>query len=69
MENVYLVIREKGNVIVSIMYSKFDGCYHFVNLTKEHICECGFETIFEAVGDMDSKKANGEIVDYIRLDV
>lgn len=69
MEQIYLVIRKKGNVVVSIMYNRFDGTYHFVNLTKGHICECAFETVFDALGDMDTKKNNGEIIDYIRLDV
>ena len=69
MENLYLVIRKKGNVVVSIMHNRFDGTYHFVNLTKGHICECGFETVFEAIGDMETKKASGEIIDFIRLDV
>lgn len=69
MENVYHVIREKGNVIVSIMYSRFDGCYHFVNLTKGHICECAFETVFHAIGDMEEKKDRGEIIDFIKIEV
>ena len=45
MENTYLVIREKGNVIVSIMFSEFSESYHFVNITKSHICKCTFKTI------------------------
>ena len=69
MENLYLVIRKKGNVVVSIMYNRLDGTYHFVNLTKGHICERGFETVFEAIGDMEIKKENGEIIDFVRLDV
>ncbi len=69
MEDLYLVIRKKGNVVVSIMYNRADGTYHFVNLTKGHICECGFETVFEAIGDMEERKENGEIIDFVRLDV
>ena len=67
MENIYLVVREKGDVIVSIMYSRFDDKYHFVNLTKGHICKCGFETVHEAVEDMKIKKADGEIINYIEI--
>lgn len=37
MNNVYLVIREKDSVIVSIMFNKLDHTYSFVNLTKGHI--------------------------------
>lgn len=68
MENIYFVIREKGNVIVSIMFSEFNGSYHFVNLTKGHICSCEFETVFDAVNDMKNKKDNGEIIDFIKME-
>lgn len=68
MENIYLVIREKGNVIVSIMFSEFNGSYHFVNLTKGHICSCEFETVFDAVNYMQNKKDNGEIIDFIKME-
>ena len=67
MENIYLVIRNKGNVIVSIMFNRFNGSYHFVNLTKGHICSCEFETIYDAIDDMQSKKNNGEIIDFIKI--
>ena len=67
MENIYLVIRDRGNVIVSIMFNRFNGSYHFVNLTKGHICSCEFETIYDAIDDMQSKKNNGEIIDFIKI--
>ena len=68
MENIYLVIREKGNVIVSIMYSRYNAKYHFVNLTKGHICSCDLNNVYDAVADMQNKKDNGEIIDFIRID-
>lgn len=68
MENLYLVIREKGNVVVAIMFSEYNGSYHFVNLTKDHICECEFETIWDAIDDMQNKKDNGEIIDFIKIE-
>lgn len=43
MNNVYLVQRKNGNVIVSIMRNKSDNTYSFVNLTKGHICSCRFD--------------------------
>ena len=67
MENIYCVQRSKGNVIVSIMLSRQDSKYHFVNLTKGHICECGFDTIKEAVDDMEKKRLNGELIDYFKI--
>jgi hypothetical protein len=56
MNNVYLVTRHKDNVLVSIMRNKLDGTYSFVNLTKGHICTCKFNTVEEAVKDMQNKK-------------
>ena len=37
---------------------------HFVNLSKGHICSCGFETINDAILDMEHYKNNGMIDDY-----
>ena len=66
-DNIYLVIREKDNVVVSIMMNKSDHTYSFVNLTKGHICTCKFDSIEGAISDMEEKKHNGEIIDYIKL--
>lgn len=68
MQDVYLVIRDKGNVVVSIMWNRVDQCYHFVNLTKGHICTCAFKTIYDAIGDMQYKKDIGEIIDFIEIE-
>ena len=67
MNNVYLVARQKDNVLVSIMRNKLDNTYSFVNLTKGHICTCKFNTVEEAVKDMHVKKENGEIIDYFKV--
>lgn len=64
MNNIYLVQRTNGNVIVSIMRNKSDNTYSFVNLTKGHICPCRFDSIEDAVKDMNEKILNGEIVEY-----
>lgn len=68
MNNIYLVQRKSGNVIVSIMRNKSDNTYSFVNLTKNHICQCRFDSIEDAVKDMDDKILNGEIVRYFKLE-
>ena len=60
-------MREKNNVLVSIMLNKSDHTYSFVNLTKGHICTCKFDSIEGAINDMKKKKDNGEIIDYIKL--
>lgn len=68
MNNIYLVQRKSGNVMVSIMRNKSDNTYSFVNLTKNHICPCRFNSIEDAVKDMDEKISNGEIVGYFKLE-
>lgn len=66
--NIYLVMREKDNVVVSIMLNKSDHTYSFVNLTKGHICTCRFVSIEGAIKDMEEKKDNGEIIDFINME-
>lgn len=68
MNNIYLVQRKSGNVIVSIMRNKSDDTYSFVNLTKNHICPCRFNSVEDAVKDMDEKILNGEISVYSKLE-
>lgn len=68
MNNIYLVQRTNGNVIVSVMRNKSDNTYSFVNLTKNHICPCRFNSIEDAVKDMDEKILNGDIVGYLKLE-
>lgn len=67
MTDLYFVLREKGNVTVSILRDKRDNKYRFVNLTKGHICECGFDTIEDALHDMNEKIKNGDVIDYFKL--
>lgn len=67
MNNIYLVQRKSGNVMVSIMRNKSDNTYSFVNLTKGHICSCRFDSVEDAVKDMDEKILNGEIIGYFKL--
>lgn len=68
MNNIYFVKRKSGNVIVSIMRNKSDNTYSFVNLTKNHICPCRFNSVEDAVKDMDEKILDGEIVEYLKLE-
>lgn len=68
MNNIYLVQRKSGNVMVSIMRNKSDNTYSFVNLTKGHICSCRFDSVEDAVKDMDEKILNGEVTGYFELE-
>lgn len=60
----YLVKRNKGDVMVTILRNKSDNTYSFVNLTKEHICTCRFKTEEEAIQDLQSKVEDGGIIGY-----
>ena len=50
------------------MLNKSDHTYSFVNLTKGHICTCRFVSIEDAIKDMEEKKDNGEIIDFINME-
>lgn len=63
----YLVVKRTGNVVVSIMLNHVDNKYHFVNLTKNHICKCAFDDISAAVEDMEQQKQDGRIIDYFEI--
>lgn len=63
----YCVIKRTGNVIVQIMLNHVDNKYHFVNLTKCHICKCAFDDISAAVEDMEQQKQDGRIIDYFEI--
>ena len=67
MGNLYCVVRNKGNVIVSIMFNRSNNKYHFVNLTHGHICSCEFNTVDDAIEDMRTKKLSGEIISYYEI--
>lgn len=64
---IWLVKRQCDRVIVTIMKNKSDETYSFINLTKEHICPCKFNSIDDALKDMDRLKACGKIINYFEL--
>jgi hypothetical protein len=63
----YVVVRPHGDVQVSIMPNKGDGKYQFVNLTKGHICECKFDSVEDAIADLDNRKLKGKVIAYYEL--
>lgn len=64
---IWVVKRQHDKVIVTIMKNKSDGTYSFINLTKEHICPCKFNSINDALKDMDRLKDCGKIINYFEL--
>ncbi len=53
-----LVIRKDTNVRVSIFKNKIDGTYSFINLTKLHVCTCKFNTVADALIDLEQQVWN-----------
>lgn len=51
-------------VVVTIMKNKSDNTYSFINLTKEHICPCRFDSVEAALVDMDEKIKEGSVIGY-----
>jgi hypothetical protein len=64
---LYRVIRDDAVLFVYIMYNRADGKYHFVNFTHNHICPCAFDTIEDAVKDLEEYKQVQKIRDYQKI--
>ncbi len=60
----FLVTRPYDTVLVYLMKNKLENTYSYVNITKGHICPCKFESITDAVKDMDRLKEEGKIIRY-----
>ena len=60
----FLVTRPDDTVLVYLMKNEFDNTYSFVNITRWHICPCRFQSIRDAVADMDRLKEEGKIIRY-----
>lgn len=64
---IWLVERDKDNVLVTIMKNKTDNTYSFINLTKEHICPCRFKSVEDALKDMDKQICEKRIKKYYEV--
>lgn len=64
----WLVKRPNDKVIITIMKNKCDGTYSFINLTKEHVCPCKFNSIDDTLKDMNRLKDCGKIINYFELE-
>ena len=63
----WLVERPHDSVVVTIMRNKSDNTYSFINLTKGHICSCRFDSVDDALKDMDKQIAEGKILKYTTI--
>lgn len=64
--DIIKIYRDDGLRYCKILYDKRLKGYRFVNLTKEHekVCECVFETIDDALKDLDRFKSEGKVIKY-----
>lgn len=67
MVRVFKCVREKDTVIVTILYNRQTDKYTFVNLSNGHIYSCNFDTIEDAIQDMEKQKLEGKLKEYIDL--
>ena len=63
----FIVHKENEDLDVLLLRHKNTNKYSYVNLTKGHICECGFDTIGDALHDMNEKMNNGDVINYFKL--
>ena len=63
----FLVHKSDETVEVLLLSHKNTNTYSFINLTKGHICPCVFDSIDDAIQDMDIRKGLGLLDDYEKL--
>lgn len=59
--NIIAVDRSDGTIIVLLFKHKTSGKWSFINLTKEHICDCEFDSYEDAIDDLNKYKESGKI--------
>lgn len=60
----FLVHKSSGDADVLLLPHKETNKYSFVNLTKGHICSCVFDSVAEAIEDMEARKKAGLLDSY-----
>lgn len=60
----FLIHKSSGTAEVLLLPHKGTDQYSFVNLTKGHICPCRFNSIDEALKDLETRKQRGYISSY-----
>ena len=56
----------KENEIIDVLLLRHKGTdkYSFVNLTRGHICSCVFNSVDDALKDIEDRKQKGLLIDY-----
>ena len=60
----FIVHKETEDLDVLLLRHKGTDKYSFVNLTKGHMCKCVFDSVDEAMKDIEDRKVKGLLVDY-----
>lgn len=60
----FKITRPDGSVDVLLMKHKLENKWSFVNLSRGHICPCKFDSVEDAIVDLDSYVAKGKVIDY-----
>lgn len=60
----FKIIRPDDVVEVLLMKHKLENTWSFVNITKGHICPCKFNTVEEAIMDLETYIEKGKILKY-----
>jgi hypothetical protein len=60
----FIVHKETEDLDVLLLRHKGTDKYSFVNLTKGHICKCLFDSVDEAMKDIEDRKVKGLLIDY-----
>lgn len=60
----FIVHKENEDLDVLLLRHKNTEKWSYVNLTKGHICSCIFDSIEDAIKDMDDRKEKGLLLSY-----
>lgn len=64
----YLVVRPNDIIEILLLKNKDENTWSFVNITNGHVCPCKFESVEDALTDMDKYVREGKIIRYQRVD-
>ena len=60
----FVVHKENEDLDVLLLRHKGTDKWSYVNLTKGHICKCVFDSVEDALKDIEDRKTNGLLIDY-----
>lgn len=64
----FLIRKSSGNACILLLRHKGTDKYSFVNLTKQHICPCVFDSVEAAIADLEARKKAGLLDSYKKVE-